>query len=100
MASLIDLVTEDYRNLQKLDPGNELLKYWVMDNEVLKSKSDPNLSVEFLDRFGPPETLKQECKSFDEYHTKFSLILLGNYSLALKSTINFITNKDITSSIN
>jgi hypothetical protein len=100
MINLVDLVRDDYRALQRLDPGNELLKYWVDSGGLFKLNPGVNVAVEFLDRFGPPKTLKQECKSEQEYRAKLSLVSFGNYILALESTINFFTGKDISSSIN
>jgi hypothetical protein len=100
MASLLETIAEEYKALQILDPGNELLKYFIMNDGVLKLRSDVDIALEFMKRFGPPDTLKYQCKSYKEYKEKLGSITSGNYSVALESTIKFITDKDTTSSIN
>ncbi len=92
----LNKVFRKYCPLQKLNPEDELLKYFILNDNGFRHNRDKEIKVEFLEKFRGDFPKINDLKegrvemSFKEYNHGLMSSLLQNYCNALEREIEYI----------
>jgi hypothetical protein len=95
LKKVIEEIVKDYLFLRRISPKNELLKYFIVDENSFTNNLDKEIHEEFMEKFRGSfptlEELKKRKKKIDyaKYFSSLYLTVFINYDFCLDGAINF-----------